>query len=128
MAYNGTKRQVLNTFKLVHRARSKCFKDDNHMSNAAKVQINEEFKKNKSVSDPITVQNLIKFALDVENELLTQVVQAERIAENKFKLKIDPDRHTYENIPYAELDDETYKKWKESKKKGGKKDQKCCCD
>lgn len=45
-----------------------------------------------------------------------------------LELNIDPERHTYENIPYTELDDETYKKWKEDKKKGSKKNNKCCCD
>jgi len=33
-----------------------------------------------------------------------------------------------ENIPYVELDDATYKKWKEEKKKSSKKNEKCCCD
>jgi len=45
-----------------------------------------------------------------------------------LELNLDPERHTYENIPYAELDDETYKKWKEEKNKGSKKNTKCCCD
>lgn len=46
-----------------------------------------------------------------------------------LELKLDPERHTQENIPYVELDDETYKKWKEEKKKSMKKNQdKCCCD
>jgi len=44
-------------------------------------------------------------------------------------LNLDPERHTMENIPYAELDDKTYKKWKEEKKKNSsKKNEKCCCD
>jgi complex III assembly factor LYRM7 len=43
-------------------------------------------------------------------------------------LNLDPERHTMENIPYVELDDETYKKWKEEKKKNIKKKEKCCCD
>ncbi|XP_050540133.1 complex III assembly factor LYRM7 [Daktulosphaira vitifoliae] len=128
MASNAGKRQVLNAFKLVHKASLKCFKNDNYMQIAAKNQINQEFKKNKCISDPNTVQNLIKFAQDIENELLTQVVQAEQISENKFRLNIDPKRHTHENIPYAELDDKTYKKWKEAKKNDGKKNRKCCCE
>lgn len=45
-----------------------------------------------------------------------------------IELNIDPERHTYDNIPYAELDDETYRKWKEEKKKSMKKNQKCPCD
>jgi uncharacterized sporulation protein YeaH/YhbH (DUF444 family) len=45
-----------------------------------------------------------------------------------LELNIDPERHTHENIPYVELDDETYKKWKEEKKKGSKIKNKCCCD
>ncbi|CAI6345928.1 unnamed protein product [Macrosiphum euphorbiae] len=128
MSSNEVRKKVLTTFKLVHRARLLCFKNDNQMLSAAKHQINEEFKKNKTVSDPVVVQKLITFAQDVEHELLTQVVQAERVNETKFKLNLDPERHTLENIPYAELDDETYKKWKEEKKKRSKKNEKCCCD
>ncbi|XP_022161451.1 complex III assembly factor LYRM7 [Myzus persicae] len=128
MASNEARKKVLSTFKLVHKARLLCFKNDNQMLNAAKHQINEEFKKNKTVSDPAVVQNLITLAQDVEHELLTQVVQAERVNEKKFKLNLDPERHTLENIPYTELDDEAYKKWKEEKKKSRKKNEKCCCD
>ncbi|VVC32033.1 Complex 1 LYR protein [Cinara cedri] len=129
MASNEIRKQVLTAFKSVHKARLLCFKNDDHMLNAAKHQINEEFKKNKTVSDPAALNNLLKLAQDVENELLTQVVQAERIGEKKFKLNLDPERHTYDNIPYAELDEESYKKWKEEKKKNNKKNQqKCCCD
>lgn len=47
---------------------------------------------------------------------------------NVLELNLDPERHLYENIPYADLDDEAYKKWKEEKKKGKKNNQKCCCD
>ncbi|XP_026815531.1 complex III assembly factor LYRM7 [Rhopalosiphum maidis] len=128
MASNEIRKKVLTTFKLVHKARLLCFKNDIQMLNAAKHQINEEFKKNKTVTDPVVVQNLITFAQDVEHELRTQVVQAERVNEKKFKLNLDPERHTMENIPYVELDDETYKKWKEEKKKNIKKKEKCCCD
>ncbi|XP_015365159.1 PREDICTED: complex III assembly factor LYRM7 [Diuraphis noxia] len=128
MASNELRKKVLSTFKLLHKARLLCFKNDFQMLNAAKHQINEEFKKNKTVSDPAVVQNLITFAQDVEHELLTQVVQAERVNETKFKLNLDPERHTMENIPYVELDNETYEKWKEEKKKKSKKNEKCCCD
>jgi len=44
-------------------------------------------------------------------------------------LNIDPERHTLDNVPYVELDDETYKKWKAEKiKKNKNKKDKCCCD
>ncbi|XP_025420380.1 uncharacterized protein LOC112690562 isoform X4 [Sipha flava] len=128
MASNEVRKKVLNIFKQVHKARLMCFKNDNHMLTASKHQINEEFKKNKTISDPVTIQNLLTFAQDVEHELLTQVLQVEKIEEKRFKLNIDPERHTHENIPYVELDDETYKKWKEEKKKGSKIKNKCCCD
>ncbi|XP_025420378.1 uncharacterized protein LOC112690562 isoform X2 [Sipha flava] len=49
--------EVLNIFKQVHKARLMCFKNDNHMLTASKHQINEEFKKNKTISDPVTIQN-----------------------------------------------------------------------
>lgn len=43
---------------------------------AARVRINDEYKKNKHVEDANSVAELQKFAQEVENELKTTVVQA----------------------------------------------------
>lgn len=43
---------------------------------AARNKINEEFKKNKHVQNEGSIDELVKMAIDVENELKANVIQA----------------------------------------------------
>lgn len=45
---------------------------------AARIKINEEFKKNKHVQNEGSIDELLKVAQEVENELKTNVIQAKQ--------------------------------------------------
>uniref|UniRef100_A0A3B3BZY5 LYR motif containing 7 n=1 Tax=Oryzias melastigma TaxID=30732 RepID=A0A3B3BZY5_ORYME len=53
----GTRLKVLNTFKALHRTRMAAFKDDERALTAARLKINEEFKKNKNETSE---ENILK--------------------------------------------------------------------
>lgn len=67
--------QILATFKKLHRTSQFVFQEDNYAINAARIKINEEFKKNKEAEDSV---KQLKLANDVINELKTNIVQAKK--------------------------------------------------
>ena len=66
---------MLEAFKKLHKTRKVVFNNDDRALTAARLQINEAFKKNKPVQDEKSIQELTKFAKDVECELRTTVIQ-----------------------------------------------------
>lgn len=74
--------QVLEIFKKLHRTRQNVFHGDEKALFAARLKINEEFKKNMDCSDIAKVEEMLKFAESVENELRCTVVQAVRTTED----------------------------------------------
>ncbi|XP_026673885.1 complex III assembly factor LYRM7 isoform X3 [Ceratina calcarata] len=73
---DNLRREVLNIFKRLHRTRMKTFQDDDFALQVIRNKINEEYKKCKTVSNPAAIQELNKFAEEVEHELRTTVIQA----------------------------------------------------
>lgn len=59
----------------MHRTSQFVFHEDNYAINAARIKINEEFKKNKEAEDGV---KQLKLANDVINELKTNIVQAKK--------------------------------------------------
>ncbi|CAK1545846.1 unnamed protein product [Leptosia nina] len=108
---------VLNNFKKLHRTRLKVFKGDYRAQTAARVKINEEYKKNKTVTDVEAIKAMIKFSEDIENELRTQVIQAKEIKPGVFEAKITEDTVKLDNVPF---DDNAILP------KRGKRRQNCC--
>lgn len=74
--------QVLSSFKKLHRTGQNVFEGDETALRAARVKINEEYKKNKDCSDAAKVEEMVKFAESVETELRCTVVQAVQTKEN----------------------------------------------
>lgn len=94
--------EVLRAFKALHRTRKSIFKEDQRTLEAARKKINEEFKKNKYVTDEGCIKDLVRLAKDVENELRCTVIQAVRVAPDKYRLRITVDTGKYEDAPYRE--------------------------
>lgn len=55
---------------------SQTFKGDERALVAARNKINEEFKKNKHVQNEGSIDELVKMAIEVQNELKANVIQA----------------------------------------------------
>lgn len=55
---------------------SQTFGGDERALSAARNKINEEFKKNKHVQNEGSIDELVKMAVEVENELKANVIQA----------------------------------------------------
>ncbi|XP_017889273.1 complex III assembly factor LYRM7 isoform X2 [Ceratina calcarata] len=69
----------------------KTFQDDDFALQVIRNKINEEYKKCKTVSNPAAIQELNKFAEEVEHELRTTVIQAVEKESGTFELRIQPD-------------------------------------
>ncbi|XP_049770880.1 complex III assembly factor LYRM7 isoform X1 [Schistocerca cancellata] len=91
--------QVLKSFKTLHQARKRVFQGDEVALNAARTKINEEYRKNKHVTDVSAVQELVKLAHDVAKELRASVVQARKIKDDMFELRITEETYKLDNIP-----------------------------
>lgn len=83
--------QVLSSFKKLHRTRQDVFAGDEKALIAARIKINEEYRKNKDCEDAEKVQEMIKFAESVETELRCTVVQAVQAEDGTYgKLNYSP--------------------------------------
>ncbi|XP_058507540.1 complex III assembly factor LYRM7 [Solea solea] len=97
----GTRVKVLNVFKALHRTRLDVFRDDNRALTAARLKINEEFKKNKNEASEENINKMIKIGSDVEAVLRQTVVQMEHVGENKLLLR-PRESLLLENVPYCD--------------------------
>ncbi|XP_063230009.1 complex III assembly factor LYRM7 [Bacillus rossius redtenbacheri] len=96
------KREVLRSFKRLHRARQSVFSGDEHALQAARHKINCEYHKNKQVTDIATVKELVVFSKSVEAELRSTVIQAREVKPGTFALRITPDIKKLDNVPGME--------------------------
>lgn len=97
---HGLRQQVLQTFKQLHRTRQAVFDGDERMLNASRAKINEEYKKYKNVTNPAAIEELTKFAKEVEHELRTTVIQAVEKEPGLYSLRITPDTVMWDNKEY----------------------------
>ncbi|VEN44192.1 unnamed protein product [Callosobruchus maculatus] len=93
---------VLQSFKNLHKTRKRVFKGDEKALQEARKQINEEYKKFKNTTNPKGIQELIEYAIQVEKELRTCVIQAREVAPGKFQAEITSDTIKIDNVPYKE--------------------------
>lgn len=63
-------------FKKLHLTRKIVFEGDERALTECRKRMNDEFKKNKQVSNEDTVKEMIKFGNEVEQVLRTSVIQA----------------------------------------------------
>ncbi|XP_008426941.1 complex III assembly factor LYRM7 [Poecilia reticulata] len=97
----GTRLKVLSVFKKLHRTRMDVFREDERALTAARLQINEEFKKNKNETSEEDIEKMIKMGSDVEAVLRETVLQVEHVAENKLRLR-PREGLLLENVPYCD--------------------------
>ncbi|XP_072515006.1 complex III assembly factor LYRM7 [Salminus brasiliensis] len=97
----GTRLKVLRVFKALHRTRMTVFKDDDRALTAARLKINEEFKKNKNETSEENVQEMIKMGRAVETILRENVMQAEHIGEKTLVLR-PRESNLLDNMPYCD--------------------------
>uniref|UniRef100_A0A6J0TXE2 Complex III assembly factor LYRM7 n=1 Tax=Pogona vitticeps TaxID=103695 RepID=A0A6J0TXE2_9SAUR len=79
-------REILKLFRSLHRTRQEVFKNDLRTLEAARLKINEEFKKNKEETSSGRTAELIKIGSDVEAILRTSVVQGVRVNPDRMLL------------------------------------------
>ncbi|XP_055065180.1 complex III assembly factor LYRM7 [Misgurnus anguillicaudatus] len=97
----GTRMKVLRVFKDLHKTRKDVFKDDSRALTAARLQINEGFKRNKNETADENIKEMLKMARAVETILRENVIQAEHVEENKVLLR-PRESLLLENVPYCD--------------------------
>ncbi|XP_059214786.1 complex III assembly factor LYRM7 [Centropristis striata] len=93
--------QVLSTFKALHRTRMIVFKEDDRALTAARLKINEEFRKNKNETSDVNIKKMIKMGTDVEVVLRQGVIQMEHVGDKTLLLRPREDL-LLENVPYCD--------------------------
>lgn len=94
--------KVLQSFKSLHKTRKSIFKDDIYALNEARTKINAEYKKYKDISEMSTIEEMIKYANEVEEVLRTCVIQAKQVEPGIFEARITQDTVKLDNVPYKE--------------------------
>ncbi|XP_038592972.1 complex III assembly factor LYRM7 [Micropterus salmoides] len=97
----GTRLKVLSAFKALHRTRMAVFKDDGAALTAARLKINEEFRKNRNETSEENIKKMIKMGSDVEAVLRESVLQMEHVGDNKLLLR-PRESLLLENVPYCD--------------------------
>uniref|UniRef100_UPI0037E8394F complex III assembly factor LYRM7 n=1 Tax=Semicossyphus pulcher TaxID=241346 RepID=UPI0037E8394F len=97
----STRLKVLRVFKTLHRTRLAVFKDDENAMTAARLKINEEFRKNKSETSEENIQKMIKMGSDVEVVLRETVLQMEHVGKDTLVLR-PRESLLLENVPYCD--------------------------
>ncbi|PSN50273.1 Complex III assembly factor LYRM7 [Blattella germanica] len=99
---SAIRREVLRCFKNLHRTRQKVFSEDEFALQAARNRINEEFKKNKHVTNQESIKEMVNLSKAVEDEMKASIVQACEVAPGKYELRILPETRKLDNIPFSE--------------------------
>eukprot|EP00064_Thunnus_orientalis_P004466 superscaffoldBa00000406_g4478 len=97
----GTRLEVLRVFKTLHRTRMAVFKDDNRALTAARLKINEEFRKNKNEASEENIKKMIQMGSSVEAVLRETVLQMEHVGEKELLLR-PRESLLLENVPYCD--------------------------
>ncbi|XP_017759177.1 PREDICTED: complex III assembly factor LYRM7 [Eufriesea mexicana] len=98
---DNLRRKVLQTFRKLHRTRMSVFVGDEHALEVTRNRINEEYRKYKNVTNAAAIEELNKFAEEVEHEMRTTIIQAVEKEPGKYELRIRPDT-LIDNVPYID--------------------------
>ncbi|XP_072763550.1 complex III assembly factor LYRM7 isoform X1 [Anoplolepis gracilipes] len=101
---DSLRREVLRMFKKLHRTRLKTFEGDEHALQVVRKKINDEYRKYKNVTNQATIEELNKFAQEVEHEVRTTVIQAVETAPGRVALRLTPDV-LVDNVSYKDQKD-----------------------
>ncbi|XP_077262820.1 complex III assembly factor LYRM7 [Temnothorax americanus] len=101
---DSLRREVLRVFKKLHRTRLKTFEGDEYALQVVRDKINNEYRKYKNVTNQAAIEELNKFAQEVEHEVRTTVIQAVKTAPGRVALRITPDV-LVDNMPYKNQKD-----------------------
>ncbi|KAI4500700.1 hypothetical protein M0802_004292 [Mischocyttarus mexicanus] len=85
------RREILHQFKTLHRTRLNKFKGDENALKVIRDKINEEYRKNKNVTNQGTIEELNKLAQEVEQEIRLTVIQAVQTKPGVYTLRITPE-------------------------------------
>lgn len=99
---SNLRNKVLESFKSLHKTRKSVFKDDIYALNEARKKINTEYRKFKDITDASTIEEMIKYASEVEEVLRTCVIQAREVEPGKYEAHITKDTLKLENVPFKE--------------------------
>ncbi|XP_014485608.1 PREDICTED: complex III assembly factor LYRM7 [Dinoponera quadriceps] len=101
---DSLRREVLRVFKQLHRTRLKTFKDDEYALQVVRNKINEEYRKYKNVINTAAIEELNRFAQEVERGVRTTIIQAVETTPGRVELRLTPDV-LVDNVPYKDQED-----------------------
>ena len=111
--------KILGLYKKLHRTTQKVFRGDPYAMGQAYNRVREEFEKHKRVTNPTTIEELVKLGESADEVLRKKVIQLEEIGENKYKVNVTEDTEFGENTPYR--DDITKEQYRQRNRESRKK-------
>ncbi|ENN72872.1 complex III assembly factor LYRM7 [Dendroctonus ponderosae] len=99
---NSLRREVLQSFKALHKTRQTVFKGDTFALKEGRKKINEEYQKCKNVENTGSIEELVNYARAVEHELRTCVIQAREVEPGFYQAEIRSDTVKLDNTPFNE--------------------------
>lgn len=78
------------------------FQEDLRALEAARQQINSEFRKHAWVSNAATITELLKFGNQVEHILRTTVIQLTPKDSETYEARLTEETYMFNNVPYKE--------------------------
>ena len=92
---------------------------------AARDKVWEEFGKYKNLSNENAIKGLINQGWEVQTILSKNVVQIEKVEDDKYHMNIREETHKFENNPFRnDITDEEYRAANRKAKRRGKCDEK----
>ncbi|XP_063701729.1 complex III assembly factor LYRM7 [Culicoides brevitarsis] len=97
---SSLRREVLQSFKNLHRARLEIFEGDTKALTLARQKINDEYRKNKGTDSEEEIRKKVALANDAAKELRTNVIQAVQKEPGVFEAKIRESTLRLDNYPF----------------------------
>jgi len=94
--------QVISAFKRLHRAKNVVFAGDETALSAARLKINEEYKRNSAVTSEHAVRELMAFSDECAEVLSKTVLQARETEPGQFAVRIGRETFMWDNVLYRD--------------------------
>ena len=103
--------EILKLYKQLHRTVQTVFKGDIRAQVVARDKIRSEFSEKKKITEPKSIEELLKYGQECDQVLRTQIIQAVAVPgkENVYRANVT-EKCLVDNSPYrSDVSDEEYK-------------------
>ncbi|GAM25921.1 hypothetical protein SAMD00019534_090960, partial [Acytostelium subglobosum LB1] len=108
--------KVISSYMRLLRTERKVFDSDFQTLNRVQLQTRSQYRDNRSVDDPVKIDEMVQHANAVSDFLLTNTIQAVRKTETRFELKLRKDTQLGMDRQYEFVGDQPKKRERGTRK------------